>query len=152
MPRGRRNSRIPRSKCGPQYITPSISPIQPAEILKHFNRLPTHLKPRGPGQGSSSSRRQPLSSNLIPHPHLYNLIKDIFIHTPVIMNGHCIWAIDPSVALVTRETLDRVLDPRPGEPRPPTFGPEHGQLSTLPCCSPQSRLCPQNEVFRRFFF
>ena len=100
---------------------------------------------------SSSSRRQPLSSNLIPHPHLYNLIKDIFIHTPVIMNGHCIWAIDPSVALVTRETLDRVLDPRPGEPRPPTFGPEHGQLSTLPCCSPQSRLCPQNEVFRGFF-
>ena len=62
---------------------------------------------------SSSSRRQPLSSNLIPHPHLYNLIKDIFIPTPVIMNGHCIWAIDPSVALVTRETLDRVLDPRP---------------------------------------
>ena len=82
---------------------------------------------------SSSSRRQPLSSNLIPHPHLYNLIKDIFIHTPVIMNGLCIWAIDPSVALVTRETLDRVLDPRPGEPRPPTFGPEHGQLSGPHC-------------------
>ena len=82
---------------------------------------------------SSSSRRQSLSSNLIPHPHLYNLIKDIFIHTPVIMNGHCIWAIDPSVALVTRETLDRVLDPRPGEPRPPTFGPEHGQLSGPHC-------------------
>ena len=32
-------------------------------------------------------------------------------------------AVDPS------PLLDRVLDPRPGEPRPPTFGPEHGQLS-----------------------
>ena len=101
---------------------------------------------------SSSSRRQSLSSNLIPHPHLYNLIKDIFIPTPVIMNGHCIWAIDPSVALVTRETLDRVLDPRPGEPRPPTFGPEHGQLSgPLQLSSYTLGPCPQIEVFVRKF-
>ena len=74
------------------------------------------------------------------------------------MNGHCIWGIDPKVALVTRETLPSTprLSTECSTPDPASPDPRPSALSTA--SSPAHRPaalplhpCPQIEVFGRKF-